>query len=605
MTIVSGRANARLLRRLGQAWVLAMTLLAVAGTATAFAQATYTCRASALRVQTFAPLPAATIEPFTANANPANGRCNAAQTDLVSEVLGTNTLPLGLGSAELLFAETRTNNDGFARAGVLDLALNVPVIGAVEAEVLTSEARSFCTPNNTFGFSGSSRILRVVVAGQTIEPIPGTYRDIAVPGGVLRIELAKQTPGANQITQQALVITATNPVTGAILARVVVGEAIADIHGSCEPPCPEGKTRDPVTRQCVDPPCPEGQERVNGQCVPVCPAGTTRDPVTKQCVQPPCPEGQERVNGECVPVCPEGQERVNGQCVPVCPEGQRRNPQTGRCEPGRPPQCSDEIDNDGDGRIDYPNDPGCASPQDDDETDGGTPPQCSDGRDNDGDGFIDYPYDPGCDNRDDNDERDRSAPECSDGIDNDRDGMRDFPLDSGCKSATDDDEAAGFISGGGGYDDLDRRRVPEDRVEPGEMLRFGGVLPCDLSDPQGPNLTVTFHRGGQEREKLVHGELIRAYCRNDPFITPENPLAEFDTYVGTGRFRLKDGTVMLMEFTLIDRGEPGAPYITGVDYFQIQPKSSTIAPPRGDGTLDEGNIQAHTPGERVPTTTQP
>ena len=574
MTILPGRARARLLRRLGLASVLAMTLLAIAGTATAFAQATFTCRASALRVQTFAPLPAATIEPFVANANPANGRCNAEHTDLVSEIFGTNTIPGGLGTAELLFAETRANNEGFARAGVLDLALNVPVIGAVEAEVLTSEARSFCRPNNTFGFDGRSRIVRVVVAGVTIEPISGaTPTTINVPGGVLRVELAQQTPTANQITQRALVITAFNPLAPANpLAQVVVGEAIADVHGSCGPPCPPPK------------------EIVNGQCVDPCPPGTTRDPQTGQCVEPPCPEGQER---------------FNGRCVPVCPEGQQRDPRTGNCIPGRPPQCSDEIDNDGDGRIDHPNDPGCASPQDDDETDGGTPPQCSDGRDNDGDGFIDYPYDPGCDHRNDNDERDRDAPECSDRIDNDRDGASDFPLDSGCKSASDDDEAAGFITGGGGYDEVDRRHTPEDRVNPGEFLRFGGVLPCDLTDPQGPNLTVTFHRGTKEQEKLVQGELIRAYCRNDPFITPENPLAEFDTYVGTGRFRLKDGTVMLMEFTLIDRGEPGSPYVTGVDYFQIQPKSSTVAPPRGDGTLDEGNIQAHTPGEPVPATTQP
>ncbi len=33
------------------------------------------------------------------------------------------------------------------------------------------------------------------------------------------------------------------------------------------------------------------------------------------------------------------------------------------------PQCFDGLDNDGDGKIDYPNDPGCSSPNDDDETD--------------------------------------------------------------------------------------------------------------------------------------------------------------------------------------------------------------------------------------------
>lgn len=68
------------------------------------------------------------------------------------------------------------------------------------------------------------------------------------------------------------------------------------------------------------------------------------------------------------------------------------------CEEAPPPQCSDGIDNDGDGKTDHPADPGCTSPEDDDEK---NPcpvckPQCSDGKDNDGDGLIDHPEDPGC-----------------------------------------------------------------------------------------------------------------------------------------------------------------------------------------------------------------
>jgi large repetitive protein len=66
----------------------------------------------------------------------------------------------------------------------------------------------------------------------------------------------------------------------------------------------------------------------------------------------------------------------------------------------RVPQCSDGIDNDGDGKIDWPDDPGCSSPFDDAETDdcpgGPNCPACSDGLDNDGDGKIDYPSDPSC-----------------------------------------------------------------------------------------------------------------------------------------------------------------------------------------------------------------
>ncbi len=73
---------------------------------------------------------------------------------------------------------------------------------------------------------------------------------------------------------------------------------------------------------------------------------------------------------------------------------------------GPPPvfQCSDGIDNDGDGNIDYPADPGCSSATDDDEED--LLFQCSDGIDNDGDGNIDYPADPGCLSATDDDEQD-------------------------------------------------------------------------------------------------------------------------------------------------------------------------------------------------------
>ena len=53
--------------------------------------------------------------------------------------------------------------------------------------------------------------------------------------------------------------------------------------------------------------------------------------------------------------------------------------------------CDDGLDNDGDGAVDYPDDPGCAAreiPVED--------PDCSDGVDNDGDGLTDHPADPEC-----------------------------------------------------------------------------------------------------------------------------------------------------------------------------------------------------------------
>ena len=68
-------------------------------------------------------------------------------------------------------------------------------------------------------------------------------------------------------------------------------------------------------------------------------------------------------------------------------------------------------------------------------------PDCSDGLDDDGDGLIDFPSDPGCTDALDSDER--GAPfECDNGIDDDGDGDFDFPNDSGCDSPTDDSEFA-------------------------------------------------------------------------------------------------------------------------------------------------------------------
>ncbi|HEV8320893.1 MAG TPA: hypothetical protein VG389_04720, partial [Myxococcota bacterium] len=98
------------------------------------------------------------------------------------------------------------------------------------------------------------------------------------------------------------------------------------------------------------------------------------------------------------------------------------------------PQCGDGVDNDGDALIDFPADPGCVDPLDDDEVE---PPQCSDGLDNDADGLVDLD-DPGCTDAADDSE---VNPECSDGIDNDGDGLVDFPADPQCGSALDPRES--------------------------------------------------------------------------------------------------------------------------------------------------------------------
>jgi hypothetical protein len=108
------------------------------------------------------------------------------------------------------------------------------------------------------------------------------------------------------------------------------------------------------------------------------------------------------------------------------------------------PQCSDGIDNDGDGSIDFPDDPGCVSANDDTE-DSAPSPQCSDGRDNDSDGKIDFPQDPGCISAHQDSEADDCpdgphCPQCANGKDDDNNGEIDYPNDPGCLSASDTDE---------------------------------------------------------------------------------------------------------------------------------------------------------------------
>ena len=141
--------------------------------------------------------------------------------------------------------------------------------------------------------------------------------------------------------------------------------------------------------------------------------------------------------------------------------------------------CADGLDNDRDGQIDFPADPGCTDADDDDETDPVPVSQCDDRVDNDADGLIDaadsdcntpldpsesgdsptracnngidddddgltdFPFDPGCETAGGISEADRvPAPACANGMDDDGNGMTDFPMDPGCVAAGDATELA-------------------------------------------------------------------------------------------------------------------------------------------------------------------
>ena len=118
--------------------------------------------------------------------------------------------------------------------------------------------------------------------------------------------------------------------------------------------------------------------------------------------------------------------------------------------PDQPSACDDGVDDDGDERIDFPEDPGCASADDPSELDPRVAPACADGADNDGDGRIDFDQDgdgvvdpeddPGCLSASGDSELNVVLPQCADGVDNDGDGSVDLD-DPQCYGLNDDDEA--------------------------------------------------------------------------------------------------------------------------------------------------------------------
>jgi Tol biopolymer transport system component len=137
------------------------------------------------------------------------------------------------------------------------------------------------------------------------------------------------------------------------------------------------------------------------------------------------------------------------------------------------PQCNDGKDNDNDGAIDHPADSGCTSLADNNES-----TQCSDGRDNDGDGVADYPGDPGCTSLADNSE---VNPQCNDSRDNDNDGVQDYPNDPGCTSLADNSEVNPQCNDGLDNDNDGVRDYPDDS---------GCRNPADNSENTAPRMRL-------------------------------------------------------------------------------------------------------------------
>lgn len=157
------------------------------------------------------------------------------------------------------------------------------------------------------------------------------------------------------------------------------------------------------------------------------------------------------------------------------------------------PQCDDGVDNDGDGGIDM-EDPGCESPEDDNEDS----PECSDGLDNDDDDLIDYPDDKGCASEEDDRESDAPCACNCDGEEEQetRDKLAELGIGvnkGACPRNNEDDPCQSTTTGGGGYSCTDVRCLPM-----GVVNKLG-----QLKSESGCSIMIT---GGTEPGHKSHGQ---------------------------------------------------------------------------------------------------
>lgn len=114
-------------------------------------------------------------------------------------------------------------------------------------------------------------------------------------------------------------------------------------------------------------------------------------------------------------------------------------------------------------------------------------------------------------------------------------------------------------------------------------VTHGFQVRCDATDPR-QNLEVNWQ--GNQFHLL---DLTSATCSDDPALDEENPVAGFDTFVGTGTGRYNGVEGATIEFTFTDDGEPGSD--DTADIVIRDENGDVVLDVSGD--LNFGNHQAH------------
>lgn len=152
----------------------------------------------------------------------------------------------------------------------------------------------------------------------------------------------------------------------------------------------------------------------------------------------------------------------------------------------------------------------------------------------------------------------------------------------------------GWMTGGGSIFPTDGRVVTYGgQVSDDGRVTHGFVLHC--TPRNSDNLQVVDH--GSKR--IFHLETLdRAFCYNDPLITPDPPDANFDTFFGSGHGRCKepDGHWLPCKarWKFTDGGERGG-CVRDTAAITVRLENSNSVDPFIfiDGNVDCGNHQAH------------